>query len=123
MNRKKILGLGLALIVVAGVRLVGLSGAPLFNDEAIYLDWGRQMIGNRSSNNLASIDGKPPLMLWLFGWAQRWGGDPIVAGRLVSGGLGILACLGVLGLILQGGNLGMAVLVMLMYGLQPLAVF
>ena len=83
----------LILILYFALRLINLTKLPVFNDEAIYLDWGWKQIG--SSNLLfASLkDGKQPLLIWLFGFAEKFIHDPLLAGRV------IVVCFGCISLI------------------------
>lgn len=80
------------LLVVGGLgigyfatRLIQISLAGLYYDEAVYLywakiigsDWGQRFIG-------AGAGGKQPLHSWLIAVSARVFADPILAGRLVS---------------------------------------
>lgn len=66
-------------------RLVWLAKYPIFNDESIYLRYGRVMltVPNQAWYSL-SDSGKQPLMYWLYGVAMSLIQDPLVAGRIVT---------------------------------------
>jgi len=66
------------------VRLINLTIIPIFNDEAIYLDWGWRETHVPGFLFYSLYDGKTPLLMWLFGIAETILPDPLVAGRLVS---------------------------------------
>lgn len=65
-------------------RLVFLTRLPIFNDEAIYLDWGWREIHTQGMLYYSLYDGKAPLLMWLFGVSESIFVDPLFAGRLVS---------------------------------------
>ena len=81
------------LIIYFSFRLVNLKIIPIFNDEAIYLDWGWREI--YSGNLYYSLyDAKQPLLMWIFGVFETFLPDPLFAGRLVSVFLGTLTVTG-----------------------------
>ncbi|NMC35415.1 glycosyltransferase family 39 protein [Candidatus Beckwithbacteria bacterium] len=75
-------------------RLYNLTFLPIFNDEAIYLDWGQRMTSQPGLAFYSLYDGKPPLIFWLYGWMNKIIPDPLVAGRVVGILFGFLAFLG-----------------------------
>jgi len=75
-------------------RLINLLLLPIFNDEAIYLDWGWREI-HTSLHFYSLYDSKPPLLLWIFGFLESVLPDPLLAGRLVSVAAGFLMALGI----------------------------
>ncbi len=66
------------------LRLSFLTRLPIFNDEAIYLNWGWRELHLPGQLFLSLDDAKPPLFLWLFGIFEGLIPDPLLAGRLVS---------------------------------------
>lgn len=64
-------------------RLINLTLIPIFNDEAIYINWGQIMI-NTPDKYLSLLDGKQPLLMWLFGMSNKFIENPLIAGRIVS---------------------------------------
>lgn len=85
---------GLSILYFA-LRWVNLSQIPLFNDEAIYLDWGWRSFVDFPTYLFYSLhDAKQPLFIWLVGIAQHGIENPIYAGRLVSIVFGWLSVIG-----------------------------
>lgn len=77
------------------VRLLFLTKLPIFNDEAIYLDWANRIINGTVSPFYPLYDGKQPLLMWIFGVFGKIFPDPLVAGRLVSVLTGLAAMVGI----------------------------
>lgn len=65
-------------------RLISLTRLPIFNDEAIYLDWGWREVNIKGQMFYSLFDAKQPLLMWFFGLSQKVFSDPLLAGRLVS---------------------------------------
>ena len=61
-----------------------LTRLPIFNDEAIYLDWGWTAAHWPGYLYQSMTDGKQPLMLWFFGIASNFSSDPLLSGRFIS---------------------------------------
>ena len=72
------------LIFFFVARLVNLCLLPIFNDEAIYINWGQIMSTKSALLFYSLFDGKQPLLMWLFGIANKFVADPLLAARLVS---------------------------------------
>lgn len=81
-----------ALLILFGVfllsRILTLSAFPIFNDEAIYLQYA-QRIDDDWKNKFISMHGeftdwKPPLIYWMAAPIIGWGNDPLLAGRAVA---------------------------------------
>lgn len=77
-------------------RLVHLTIIPIFTDEAIYLRWAQSALAEPRWRFISLIDGKQPLLIWLFLPALKLIGDPLVAGRVVSVVLGYVGMFGVM---------------------------
>jgi len=65
-------------------RLINLLRLPIFNDEAIYLDWGWREINIKGQLFFSLADAKQPFLMWIFGFFQKIFSDPLLAGRMVS---------------------------------------
>ena len=64
-------------------RLTKLTLIPIFTDEAIYLRWAQIALGDPRWRFISLIDGKQPLLIWLFLPFVKYISDPLVAGRIV----------------------------------------
>ena len=76
-------------------RLIFLLRLPIFNDEAIYLDWGNRIVSGGVSLFYPLFDGKTPVLMWVFGVFGKIFSDPLFAGRLVSVITGAVLLLGI----------------------------
>ncbi|MBA3273107.1 MAG: glycosyltransferase family 39 protein [Chthoniobacterales bacterium] len=81
------LALAVALFVVA--RTVSAWAFPIFNDEALYLQYAQAIHDDWQKNKFISMGGlyqdwKPPLQYWIAAPFIRIGGDPLYAGRAVA---------------------------------------
>lgn len=65
-------------------RLINLSLLPIFNDEAIYINWGQLMINKPGFLFYSLFDGKQPFLMWFFAVSNKFIADPLLAARLVS---------------------------------------
>ena len=82
-----------ALFILLGVfvlsRILTLSAFPIFNDEAIYLQYAQRIHDDWQKNKFISMHGeftdwKPPLMYWMAAPFIEWGNDPLIVGRAVA---------------------------------------
>lgn len=98
LTTKKTIFLLTTIFLIA--RLVLLTKLPIFNDEAIYLDWGFRELHTPGALFYSLIDGKQPLLMWIFGTSQTFFSDPLFAGRFIAvlGGLATLLGLYVIGI-------------------------
>jgi 4-amino-4-deoxy-L-arabinose transferase-like glycosyltransferase len=76
-----------ALFIVT--RALTLMAFPIFNDEAIYLQYSQAIHDSWQKNRFISMNGgyhdwKPPLQYWLAAPFIRGGSDPLLQGRLVA---------------------------------------
>lgn len=90
-NRKDILTALLLLFGFLIIRLINLTIIPIFTDEAIYLRWAQIAKNDASWRFISLTDGKQPLFVWLTMIAMKFVADPLVAGRLVSVGAGLVS--------------------------------
>jgi hypothetical protein len=89
-----LLALGLFLLT----RALMLSAFPIFNDEAIYIQYSQEIHDNWAKNKFISMDSpydwKPPLQYWLTSPFIRWGHDPLITGRLLAQFVSLLGFFG-----------------------------
>ncbi len=90
-NRKDILTALLLLFGFLIIRLINLTIIPIFTDEAIYLRWAQIAKNDASWRFISLTDGKQPLFVWLTMVMMKLVADPLVAGRLVSVGAGLVS--------------------------------
>ena len=77
-------------------RLTGLTSLPIFNDEAVYLNWARMIWEGEASPFISLIvDNKKPLQIWLIGLNMEIIENPLAAGRFASVCAGAVATIGV----------------------------
>ena len=76
-------------------RLINLTKLPIFNDEAIYLDWGWKSLHTTAGLFYSLYDAKPPFLIWIFGLFESIIRSPLFAGRLVSVMAGLLTLIGI----------------------------
>ena len=105
------------------LRLPYLTKLPIFNDEAIYLDWGWRETHNPGFLFYSLYDAKQPLIMWAFGLSQELFSDTLLAGRLVSVLIGLLGALGLYKLLSQTINRQYALIGSLIYSLIPIFLF
>lgn len=110
-------------LVYFTTRLVNLLKIPIFNDEAIYLDWGFKEINSPDSLFLSLFDAKQPLLMWVFGIAQKIISDPLLAGRLVSVLAGYLSLTGIYFISSEFWNKKAALIASILYITSPLFLF
>jgi|GEM_PF-1646966 len=76
------------------LRIFQLTKLPIFNDEAIYLDWGWRETHEPGYLFYSLYDAKQPFLMWLFGISETVFSDPLFAGRFVSVLFGVLSAVG-----------------------------
>jgi 4-amino-4-deoxy-L-arabinose transferase-like glycosyltransferase len=114
------------LILVAlyfAVRSINLTLLPIFNDEAIYLDWGWLETHVPGQLYGSLYDNKPPLLMWIFGISETIFADPLFAGRIVSIFTGASSLLGIYLIAKTLFDKKTAILSTLLYVFIPLFVF
>jgi len=109
------------LMLYLFTRLFNLTLLPIFNDESIYLRWGCMEI--QGNPYLSLYDGKQPLLMWLYGYAQLFINDPLIAGRIISVGTGFLTLIGIYELGLYFFSKRVALLSALFYIVGNIFVF
>lgn len=90
------------------LRLLNLTLLPIFNDEAIYLDWGWRELHSPGLLFYSLYDAKQPLLMWIFGVSETLVKDPLFAGRIVSVFFGLIAASGLykLGVLIFSKKVG-----------------
>lgn len=75
-------------------RLINLVKLPIFNDEAIYLNWGwKSLHGAGLFHSL--YDGRLPFLIWVFGILESLIESSLFLGRFISVIAGFLILLGI----------------------------
>jgi 4-amino-4-deoxy-L-arabinose transferase-like glycosyltransferase len=111
------------LLLYFALRLTKILSFPIFNDEALYLDWSKKMSLHLISAYLPLYDGKPPLLLWIISIFMKFIPNPLLAGRLVSIFAGAFSVIGIykISRFLSGKKL--AILASLIFTITPLFLF
>jgi len=104
-------------------RLFNLTLLPIFNDEAIYLDWGWRETHNPGLLYYSLYDAKQPLLMWIFGVLQNYISDPLIAGRIVSVFTGFLTMSGIYYFCKENISRKTAILASILYIFIPIFSF
>lgn len=105
------------------LRLINLTKPPLFNDEAIYLDWGWRETHVAGYIYYSLYDAKQPLLMWIFGIMESIFSDPVFAGRIVSVFAGFFTLIGLYKITGKLINNKAALLSSLFYAVIPIFSF
>ncbi|OGM19575.1 hypothetical protein A2955_04945 [Candidatus Woesebacteria bacterium RIFCSPLOWO2_01_FULL_37_19] len=105
------------------IRLINLTLLPIFNDEAIYLDWGYRAINIKGYLSYPIMHAKPPLLVWIFGLMQKIISDPLQAGRIISVFAGLLTTLGIYKISQTIFGRKVAIIATTIYLINPLFIF
>src|SRR6266403_2629969 len=120
MKYRFILGL---IFVYFVLHLTNLTLLPLFNDEAIYLDWGWNHTHMSGHLYDALLDAKQPLMIWIFGFFENFFTDPLFAGRFASVLIGSLTLVGIYKTTKKLFAEKVAIVAGLLYSIIPIFLF
>lgn len=120
--RKHKLMIGLILFYFI-FRLINLTKLPIFNDEAIYLDWGWREIHRPGFLYYSLYDAKQPFLMWIFGISESIFTDPLFAGRLVSVIAGFLTLVGIYKLSKEFFSVKVGLIAIFLYSIIPLFSF
>lgn len=82
------------VLIFLCTRFFNLTIVPIFNDEAVHIDWGYKELHGRGLFYSLS-DAKQPLLMWLFGLSQLVMHDPLFASRTVSVLFGLASLIGI----------------------------
>lgn len=114
-------------VIIIGVyllfRLINLTLLPVFNDEAIYLDWGWRETTTPGFLFYSLYDAKQPLLMWIFAIAESLFADPLFAGRFVSVVCGLFSLTGIYFLGKHMWNKYVGLLASFLYATSPLFLF
>lgn len=111
----------LALIFLC-IRFFNLTIVPIFNDEAVHIDWGyKELHGRGLFYSLG--DAKQPLLMWLFGLSQLVIHDPLFASRTVSVLFGLASLIGIYKLAEHISTKKVAIYAAVTYLCAPLFLF
>lgn len=103
--------------------LINLTLLPIFNDEAIYIDWGLSAVQIPSHQFDSLLDAKQPLMVWMFGIFASVFPDPLFGGRAAGIVAGSLTVVGLYFVAKKLFNKQTAVIATLLYSVVPIFVF
>lgn len=84
---------GLTLIYLV-LRFYSILSLPIFTDEAIYIRWAQIAAQDAKERFISLTDGKQPMFIWLMMVSLRFIQDPLLAGRIVSVGAGLMTLIG-----------------------------
>jgi 4-amino-4-deoxy-L-arabinose transferase-like glycosyltransferase len=105
------------------IRIFNILTPPVFNDEAIYLDWGWRETNSPGYLYYSLYDAKQPLLMWIFGIMQHIFSDPLFAGRIVSVFAGLITLVGIYKISINLFNKKVALLSSLLYTVVPIFSF
>lgn len=112
------------LLLAGGLRFVNLQSLPIFADESIYIRWSQVMRAEPTLRFLPLSDGKQPLYMWATIPFLKIFADPLIAGRVLSGLVGLGTLLGVsFAAYLLFKNYRLALVAGLIWAVLPYAVF
>lgn len=86
--------LGLLVVLYLFSRFYSILALPIFTDEAIYIRWAQIAKQDANWRFISLTDGKQPMFIWLMMISLRFIQDPLLAGRVVSVGAGLLTLIG-----------------------------
>lgn len=113
----------LIVILFLFFRIANLTSIPIFNDEAIYLDWGWRETTSPGNLFYSLYDAKQPLLMWFFGISEQIFLDPLFAGRLISVMAGLVTLFGLYTLCKEYFTRRVGYLTSLLYIVSPLFSF
>jgi Dolichyl-phosphate-mannose-protein mannosyltransferase len=121
-----------AFLIALGVflltRAMTLTSFPIFNDEAIYLQYSQAIHDDWQRNKYISMNGewrdwKPPLQYWMAAPVIYCGRDPLVAGRAVALFVSFLGLLGFYLFAKEYFSQREAVMTVMLYAVCPPVLF
>lgn len=109
-------------------RVLLLTAFPIFNDEALYLQYSQLIRDDWPQYKFVSMHGaygdwKPPLQYWLAAPFIRFGNDPLIAGRSVALAVSLAGFFGFYFFARQLFGEREAILTAWLYGLCPTVLF
>ena len=122
-----VLWVGVGVFILT--RVLTLASFPIFNDEAIYIQYTQYIHEDFSQYRLISaggnayLDWKPPLQYWLGSIFVGATGDPLLDGRLTSFFISLFGLLGIYLFIRELLGKREAAFAVFLYALLPTALF
>ena len=113
----------LLLLLYFFLHLLNLTTLPIFNDEAIYLDWGWAQTHVQGHLYDSLADAKQPFLMWVFSFFVSIFTDPLFAGRFVSVLIGGVTLVGIYTLAKKLLTKNAALLAAGLYTIIPIIVF
>lgn len=92
-SRELLVSFGI-IITYLVARLYNILSLPIFTDEAIYTRWAQIAKNDAAWRFISLTDGKQPLFIWFQMVMMGFVSDPLLAGRLVSVGAGLVTTIG-----------------------------
>lgn len=91
------MALGAVIILYLFTRLINLDLLPIFNDEANYIFWAKNIAETGQGWFISLTAGKPPLLIWIMAFLLKIlpSGWHLIAGRLPSILFGLLGLIGI----------------------------
>ncbi len=83
------------IVTFFATRLYRIMELPIFTDEAIYTRWSQIARLDANWRFISLTDGKQPSFVWLDMVVMKFVEDPLLAGRLVSVGAGLVTLFGI----------------------------
>lgn len=74
----------LILLISLSLKLINLTGQPLYLDEGLYIYWASLFATSPANAYLSLLDGKTPLFMWLVSWVNQYFSDYLYTARLTS---------------------------------------
>jgi 4-amino-4-deoxy-L-arabinose transferase-like glycosyltransferase len=113
----------LVLLLYFCLTLINLLKLPIYNDEAIYIDWG--WVETHLPGHLfeSLYDAKQPFLMWIFSISQRFIHDPLLAGRVVSVLIGATTLTGIYITTKKIFNRYVAIIASVLFCVTPIFVF
>lgn len=91
----KILAIAAIIILFFFTRFYNILSLPIFTDEAIYIRWAQIAKQDASWRFISLTDGKQPLFIWVVMIFMKFVSNPLLAGRMVSVGAGLITTIGI----------------------------
>lgn len=110
-------------------RVVNLTILPIFNDEAIYLNWSQTITEHPRQLFIPLSDGKQPLFMWLSALTsvkQQWlfpAADPLFFARSVSVFAGLISIIGMYLIARKLVNEKVGLVAAVLYIVTPIMLF
>lgn len=111
------------LLLFLTFHVINLTLLPIFNDEAIYLDWAWSHTHMPGHLYDSLLDAKQPFIIWIFAIFQNFFQDPLFAGRIASVLIGAISLTGFYLSAKIISNRNTAIIASLVFAVIPIVVF